>query len=121
MIRTLIDILLGRRIKRYFHINGEPYMNTLAYKGRQQRKYIKFMSPKKYIKEAAGILGLTPGQAVASRLNDNSYTWILDAALKGKLTIPMLDYVERKQDGLHRVIWAKKQGLRKIPVFVYKR
>jgi hypothetical protein len=33
----------------------------------------------------------------------------------------MLDYKNKKQDGLHRVIWAKKQGLKKIPVFVYKK
>lgn len=115
-------MLFRKRIKRFFNIYGEPFMNTLEYKTKQNRKYIKFMTPDKYIEESAAILGLTPSQAVASRIkDDHSYAWIISAAKKGKLTIPMLDYVANKQDGLHRVIWAKKQGLRKIPVFIYKK
>ena len=114
-------MLFKRVIKKYFSLNPFPYMNGIEYRDLQERKYIKFMKPEEYITEASKILGLPISQVIHSRVNDtHSYGWITAAANKKELTIPMLDYVNGKQDGLHRVIWAKKRKLKKVPVFVYK-
>lgn len=115
-------MIIKRSIKRFFSMNGQPFMNESQYKDKQQFKYLKFMKPSKYIKESAKLLNLSVEQVIASRINDiQSYDWITIAALKRELTIPILDYASGKQDGLHRVMWAQKQGLKKIPVFVYKK
>lgn len=115
-------MMIRRKIKRFFSMNGQPFMNQSEYKDKQQLKYLKFMKPDRYIQESAKLLNLSVEQVISSRINDKqSYDWITLAAIKKQLTIPMLDYKNKKQDGLHRVIWAKKQGLKKIPVFVYKK
>lgn len=108
------------KLNKTFSINGEPYMN--------QRKYLKMpvkgnlytMTPDTYINESAKILGMSYQDVINTRLRDHkSYSYISMAAEKGKLTIPVLDYINQSQDGLHRAMWAKQNGFKHIPVLIF--
>jgi hypothetical protein len=64
---------------------------------------------------------MTYDQVYQTRLKDHSsYLYIEQAADKGLLTIPVLDYQHKTQNGLHRAMWAKEKGFKKIPVLIYK-
>lgn len=109
------------KITSTFSLKGEPYMNNKKYLDMPIDGYLYSMSPTAYIRMAAEILGMTYDQVVKTRLKDHtSYAYIERAAEQGKLTIPVLDYVNNTQDGLHRAMWAKEKGFKGIPVLIYR-
>ena len=109
-----------RRISSTFSIKGDPYMNDKKYLNMPVKNKLYTMTPDTYINEAAKILGLTYNQVISTRLKDDrSYHYIREAAEKGTLTIPVLDYIGNTQDGLHRALWAKQNGFKNIPVLIY--
>lgn len=109
-----------KQIKSIFALKGVPYMNDKKYIDKADKIYLYTMTPDTYIIKAAKILGMTYEQVINTRLKDHhSYLYIGKAAKNGSLTIPVLDYNNNTQDGLHRAMWAKEVGLKQIPVFVY--
>ena len=110
-----------KNVKKIFSFGGVPYMNERRYAKMESKKHLYFMKPDTYISKCSEILGMTVNQLVNTRLADHtSYRYIDDAADNGTLTIPLLDYKTKNQDGLHRAMWAKERGIKKIPVFIFK-
>lgn len=111
---------MNRKLRKIFSLKGDPYMNDRRYLNMPSKGYLYVMTPDAYILESALILGMSYDQVVKTRLRDHkSYTYISSAAENGKLTIPVLDYKSMTQDGLHRAMWAKENGFKKIPVLIY--
>jgi len=109
------------KMKTTFSFHGEPYMNGVGNIYREDKEHLYTMSPDAYIAKAALILNMSIDQVINTRLKDKtSYRYIEEAAKMGKLTIPLLDYQRKNQDGLHRAMWAKSIGMKQIPVFIYK-
>lgn len=103
-----------------FSFYGKPYMNEYMYFDIEDVDDVHFMTPDKYIELCAKLHGLSPEQVVASRKDDKmSFRLIEQAANNGTLTIPHIDYERKRQDGLHRVMWAKSKGIKEIPVFLF--
>jgi hypothetical protein len=110
-----------KKILLIFSLQGEPYMNDRKYLSMPTSDNVFVMSPDSYIKLAAEILEMSYANVIKTRLKDHaSYGHIELAAKRGKLTIPVLDYVNKTQDGLHRAMWAKQNGIKKIPVLIYR-
>lgn len=104
-----------------FSLNGKPYMNDKRYLTMPTRDHVYTMSPEHYIKLAADILNMSFSHVVNTRLKDHkSYAYISEAAKNGTLTIPVLDYINNTQDGLHRAMWALENGYKLIPVLIYR-
>jgi len=109
------------KMKNVFSFHGEPYMNGVGNIYREDKKNLYTMSPDAYIAKSAFILDMSVDQVINTRLNDKtSYRYIEEAAKNGTLTIPLLDYKRKSQDGLHRAMWAKSIGMKQIPVFIFK-
>lgn len=109
-----------RKITKTFSFSGKPYMNDPRYFTLEDRKHLRFMHPDVYIAKCSVILGMSIDAIKHTRLKDHtSYAYIKKAADAGTLTIPVLDYKNGIQDGLHRAMWCKEQGMKKIPVFIY--
>lgn len=112
---------MNRKILKTFSILGDPYMNEFKYRNTPIKKHLHVMTPDHYIQLSAELLNMTFDQVVNTRLKDHSsYSYIERAAKKGLLTIPVLDYKDKVQNGLHRAMWCKEQGFKKIPVLIYK-
>lgn len=108
-------------ILKVFSFHGEPYMNNKEYMFKESPRHLVLMSPDTYIEKCAEILGITYEQLIGTRLRDRkSFEYIENAANKGLLTIPIIDYIHKKQDGIHRAMWAKEKGMTSIPVFMFK-
>lgn len=114
-------MLNSKKLHKVFALEGEPQMNEKRYGGVVSKKNLYLLTPDQYIEKSAEILNMSFDQVVKTRLRDHrSYVYIERAAKQGKLTIPVLDYVRNNQNGLHRAMWAKEQGFKKIPVLIIK-
>lgn len=112
---------MAKNIYKTFSVQGDPYMNEQKYKDMPIKRHLYVMTPDRYIQLSAEILNMTYDQVYQTRLKDHSsYSYIKSAASKGLLTIPVLDYKSKTQNGLHRAMWAKENGFKKIPVLIYK-
>lgn len=109
-----------KKLQSIFSLKGKPYMNNKMYLSMSTENHLYTMTPDTYILKAAEILGMSYSEVINTRLKDHhSYSYIEEAAQKGSLTIPILDYDTNSQDGLHRAMWAKEKGFKHIPVLIY--
>jgi len=110
-----------RKANNIFSFGGVPYMNGKEYAKQESKKNLYIMTPDDYIAKSAEILNMTLDQVIATRLHDSTaFMYIENAASNGTLSIPVLDYRNNTQNGLHRAMWAKEHAIKKIPVFVFK-
>lgn len=104
-----------------FTYGGQPYMNEPEYYLQETGDKLTYMKPQDYMKQCSEMMGISVELLLSSRkYDDESYYYIEQAALNKQLTIPIIDYKKNIQNGLHRVIWAEKQGIELVPVFVYR-
>lgn len=104
-----------------FTYGGQPYMNEPEYFLKESGEHFHNISPDDYITHCSEIMGLDVQTLIGTRkYDDESYFYIEEAARNMQLTIPVLDFKNNIQNGLHRAIWAKKQGMELIPVFIYR-
>lgn len=106
-----------------FRLNGSPYMNEEVYKTietlEEDGVYISWMSPDEYIKMSSYVKTKGSKELKRERLDDDkSFEAIEKAAKKGTLTIPVIDFKYGVQNGIHRAMWCKEQGIKTIPVLV---
>ena len=79
------------------------------------------MSPNQYLVKSAEIRGVSLQHElrIVNKADVEKYSIMMSHGIV--FDLPVLDYVGRDQEGRHRVLAAKKLGIKSIPVFVVKK
>ena len=107
-----------------FNQNPEYFRNT-----KNKDMVIKEMTPDEYIQAVSDEYkkvgrDITPEYLIASRSEDTERMNTLSSKMaSGQVDMPILDTWrgDGAQEGLHRAVVAKKMGIKKIPVAVFKK
>lgn len=100
-------------------LRGGNYKHPHGHEGYR----IEYMTPESYIKrcydmfKAKGRINIDLDTFIARREDDYDLDEVFGPA-KGNIFAPAIEYKQGGQEGLHRAIWAMRNGIAKLPVII---